>query len=90
MLNDWFKQNAWNIIITAVAIVIAWSNLSTRVSAVEASHDRLEATLQQLTNLTERIIVVEERQSNIQATVSEIKSDVKDIKDHFLIDGKDK
>ena len=35
MINDWFKQNSWNLLVTGVTITLAFSMLSFRVKAVE-------------------------------------------------------
>lgn len=36
MMNNWLKDNAWNIIVTGVAISIAFATLDARVKAVES------------------------------------------------------
>lgn len=34
-MNGWLKDNAWNIIVTAVAVTVAFVTLNTRLEAVE-------------------------------------------------------
>lgn len=34
-MNEWLKENAWNIIVTAVGITLAYATLNARVLAVE-------------------------------------------------------
>jgi hypothetical protein len=80
MLNTWIKENAWNLIVTGVALVMAWSLLSSRVSANELHVTELSAKVDTLQILVERVIVLEERENNIEADILEIKTDIKEIK----------
>jgi hypothetical protein len=35
-INDWLKQNSWNLLITFMGIVVAWTLFNARLNAVEA------------------------------------------------------
>lgn len=84
-MNDWLKQNAMMLIVYAVGIIIAFTTLQARVSAVEADHSEIAVKIDKIESLVERIIVVEERALNNREDIIEIKSDVKDLKNHFNI-----
>lgn len=85
-MQEFIQKNLWNIIITAGAILIAFSTLSGRVQAVESDHDTLEARIVKIEDLTERLIVIEERTGNNREDILEIKNDIKDLKDHFNLE----
>lgn len=80
MLNTWIKDNAWNLIVTGVAFIMAWSILSSRVSANELHVAQLSSKIDTLQTLVERVIILEERESNIETDIVEIKTDIKEIK----------
>ena len=73
MLNNWLKQNLWNILITTAMVILTFSTLQARVKAAEEKLDRLEDVVIQ-------IAVLQTRQSIIETDIKDIKSDVKDIK----------
>lgn len=63
----------WAVIMTIVAMIIAWATLSAKV----------EASAQEVSNvrtLIERVIVLEEHDSNLREDILEIKQDLKEIK----------
>jgi hypothetical protein len=35
-INNWLKQNAWNLFLTFIGIVVAWTLFNARLSSVEA------------------------------------------------------
>lgn len=80
MLNSWIKENAWNLIVTGVAFIMAWTILNSRVSANEVRVVECNAKVDALQVLIERVIVLEERENNIEGDIKEIKDDLKDIK----------
>jgi len=84
-MNEWLKENIITIIIYAVGVVIAFTTLSGRVSAVEKDHNLIHNRLEKIEELTERLIVIEERTSNSTSDINEIKEDIKDLKKHFNI-----
>jgi hypothetical protein len=36
-IESWLKDNSWNLLVTFVAIIIAWTLFNSRLQAVEAS-----------------------------------------------------
>lgn len=66
------RQN-WAIIMTIAAVLVAWATLSARVdtNAKEVANVR---------TLIERVIILEEHDKNIVEDISEIKADLKIIK----------
>jgi len=84
-MQEFIQKNAWNLLVTGGAIVIAFATLSSRVNAIENDHTELENRLIKIENLTERLVVLEERDRNITEDISEIKSDIRSIKTHFEI-----
>lgn len=77
------SDNLWNLIITLIAISIAWATLSARVLAVESDQNQIVVRLDKIDNLIERIIVLEEHDKSIVDDIAEIKVDIKDIKRAF-------
>ena len=84
-MQEFIQKNAWNLLVTGGAIVIAFATLSSKVNAIENDHTELENRLTKIENLTERLVVLEERDRNITEDISEIKSDIRSIKTHFEI-----
>lgn len=91
-MKEFLQKNTWNLLITTVAIVIAFTTLSSRVDAIAQDHENIEGRLSALQTLTERIVRLEEgRQINadnikeIRDNIKIINEDIKSIKEHFEI-----
>jgi hypothetical protein len=46
-IGNWLKSNLWNLIITGVALVIAFVTIQGRVSALEIKTDNLQTKINQ-------------------------------------------
>lgn len=84
-MDGFLKQNFWNLIITFAAIIISWATLSNKLEATATLARENKKAIVQYSNLVERIIVLEEARKNSDTDISEIKTDIKDIKKHFEI-----
>lgn len=82
-MKDFIQKNTWNLLITAIATVIAFTTLSARVDVIAQDHDEINIRLSKIEDLTQRLIILEERTSQDKEDIQEIKQDIKDIKGYF-------
>lgn len=82
-MQKFIQKNLWNIVIYSAVAIIAFVNLSGRVKAIETEYEKIVVRLDKIEDLTERLIVIEERTGNNREDILEIKSDIKDLKEHF-------
>lgn len=76
-MENFLKQNLWNLIITFAAIVIAFTTQSQRITSVEAQALEAKQQLVEYSGLVERVIKLEENRTVTTSDISEIKKDVK-------------
>lgn len=84
-MQEFIQKNLWNLIITFVAIITAWSFLNSRVANLEAKAYDQQQQIVQYSGLVERVIKLEENRQVVASDIKEIKDDLKDLKKHFEI-----
>lgn len=84
-MQEFLKKNTWNLIVTGIAVILAWANLNSRVNVMAQEHENLDKRLVEIQVLTERVIRLEEARQTSAEDIKEIKEDIKDIKAHFEI-----
>lgn len=72
-LDRWVGKNSWAILVMLFTIVVWGATLASRVEAAEAKISKLE-------DLITRVVVLEEKDKGIAESLTEIKSDIKEIK----------
>lgn len=85
MVNEWVKENFWNLLVTLVAISMGWAVLSARITAVEVKAEESKVEIEKYSQLVERVVKLEENRLNVQSDIAEIKEDLKDLKKHFNV-----
>lgn len=85
MVNEWIKENFWNLLVTLVAISMGWAVLSARITAVEVKAEESKVEIEKYSQLVERVVKLEENRLNVQSDIAEIKEDLKDLKNHFNV-----
>lgn len=82
-MQEFFKQNFWNFMVTLVAVSIGWGALSSRIQAIETQTMENEQKIVQYSQLVERVVRLEENRQVISESLKDIKEDIKDLKKHF-------
>lgn len=85
MLQEFFKKNAWNILVFVVGMIVLWSNLNNRVEALAKDVEDNTKSISEYSALVERVVKLEENRQVVTGDIGEIKDDIKDIKKHFEI-----
>ena len=72
-VNSWLRTNLWNLIITTIAIIIAFVTLSSRVTALEIEQAQFQTRLTQYPSED----YFDLKFKTIEASLSEVKADLK-------------
>lgn len=83
MVNEWLKDNFWNLLVTLVAISMGWAVLNARLSAVEVKAQEAKEEINKYSLLVERIVKLEENRQSVTSDIKDIKDDLRDLKNHF-------
>jgi hypothetical protein len=84
-MEEFLKKNFWNLIVTFAGIMVAWSTLKIKLDTTTTLAQENKQAIVQYSTLVERIIKLEENRNVVTSDLSEIKSDMKDLKKHFEI-----
>ena len=83
MVNDWIKKNFWNLLVTLVLISMGWAVFDARLTAVEIKAQESKEEINKYSQLVERIVKLEENRQSVNSDISDIKADLRDLKNHF-------
>lgn len=72
-LDRWIGKNSWAILVMMITIAVWGATLASRVEAAEQKISKLE-------DLITRVVVLEEKDKGIAEALTEIKADIKEIK----------
>lgn len=84
-MQEFVQKNILNLIGVLISFVVAFTIFQGKIEANANDIEDLKDTLKQQQTLIERVIVLEERQKVDAENIVEIKTDVKDLKEHFKI-----
>jgi chaperonin cofactor prefoldin len=79
-MQNWLKNNWWNLLLTIVGIVIAFTVLQGKVASIEAQVNVLEkkvATYPSQEYFDLRFKTIEQGQQDLKQQITEVKSDLK-------------
>jgi len=81
LLDRFVSKNLWSLIVLTGSLIIFYTTINLKVSALEQKTTDNYTKINQLEDLVQRVIVLEEQKKYEDQTIKEIKQDTKEIKE---------